>query len=145
MDSQKSYYNKKTTQLTIPHSSAGNSLGICVRCGGRSSRVSGSSAARTAAGTSDFKLSKPVKGMAPGAMAPVALEPLEGLEGRLTWQGFTEIFLGGWWVFFEVDDGDDLGVKLMELDDGHFMAGLGLGFLGSECPDFGAVEYTNPS
>ena len=90
----------KKNSTHSPHSSAGNSLGMCVRCGGRSSRVSGSSAARTAAGTSDFKLSKPVKGMAPGAMAPVALDPLDGLEGRLTWQGFTGCFFGGWWVFF---------------------------------------------
>lgn len=76
--------------------------------------------------------------MAPGAMAPVALEPLDGLEGRLTWQSFTGCFFGGWVGFFGVYGGD-LGVKLMELYDGHFTAGLGWVwvFLGSECPDFG--------
>lgn len=48
------------------------------------------------------------------------------------------VFLGGGWVFFGVYGGD-LGVKLMELYDGHFTAGLGWVwvFLGSECPDFG--------
>lgn len=53
-------------------------MGICVRCGGRSSRCSGSSAAFTAAGTSLFSESKPDSGMGPDPAPAVALEAVRG-------------------------------------------------------------------
>lgn len=74
-----------------------------------------------------------------------SLGPLGGLGRKTHLAGFHGNFFGGWWVFFGWSRWR-LGGDIMELDDdGHFMAGLGLGFLLVQSVlILGSVEYTNP-